>query len=48
MMKAYLGETPDASEAMEFLCLAERGDVTHYKVLCRDKQASQTENSQLK
>ena len=33
MMKAYLGETPDASEAIEFLCLAEGGEVTHYEVL---------------
>jgi hypothetical protein len=33
MMKAYLGETPDASEAIEFLCFAEGGEVTHYEVL---------------
>jgi hypothetical protein len=33
MMKTYLGETPDASEAIEFLCLAEGGEVTHYEVL---------------
>ena len=33
MMKAYLGESPDASEAIEFLCLAEGGEVTHYEVL---------------
>ena len=39
--KKSIFETPDASEAMEFLCLAERGEVTHYKVLCQDKKASQ-------
>jgi hypothetical protein len=27
------GEDPDSSEALEFLCLAEGGEVTHYKVL---------------
>jgi hypothetical protein len=33
MMKIYLGENPDSSEAIEFLCLAEGGEVTHYEVL---------------
>jgi hypothetical protein len=33
IMKTYLGEEPDASEALEFLCLAEGGEVTHYEVL---------------
>jgi ferritin-like protein len=33
IMKAYLGEDPDSSEAIEFLCLAEGGEVTHYEVL---------------
>src|ERR1041384_1729463 len=33
MMKTYLGEYPDSSEAIEFLCLAESGEVTHYEVL---------------
>jgi small-conductance mechanosensitive channel len=33
MMKTYLGEDPDTSEAIEFLCLAEGGEVTHYEVL---------------
>jgi hypothetical protein len=33
MMSTYLGETPDASEAIEFLCLAEGGEVTHYEAL---------------
>ena len=32
-MKTYLGEEPDSSEAIEFLCLAEGGEVTHYEVL---------------
>ncbi len=29
----YLGEDPDSSEAIEFLCLAEGGEVTHYEAL---------------
>jgi transcriptional regulator with XRE-family HTH domain len=29
----YLGEDPDTQEALEFLCLAEGGEVTHYEVL---------------
>lgn len=29
IMKTYLGEDPDSSEAIEFLCLAEGGEVTH-------------------
>src|ERR671932_2334167 len=33
MMNTYLGESPDSSEAIEFLCLAEGGEVTHYEVL---------------
>jgi hypothetical protein len=33
MMITYLGESPDSSEAIEFLCLAEGGEVTHYEVL---------------
>ena len=33
IMKIYLGEDPDSSEAIEFLCLAEGGEVTHYEVL---------------
>jgi hypothetical protein len=31
IMKTYLGEDPDSSEAIEFLCLAEGGEVTHYE-----------------
>jgi hypothetical protein len=33
MMQTYLGLNPDSSEAIEFLCLAEGGEVTHYEVL---------------
>lgn len=33
IMKTYLGENPDTSEALEFLCLAEGGEVSHYEVL---------------
>jgi len=33
MMSTYLGESPDSSEAIEFLCLAEGGEVIHYEVL---------------
>lgn len=33
MMQTYLGQGPDSSEAIEFLCLAEGGEVTHYEVL---------------
>jgi hypothetical protein len=33
MMQTYLGLDPDPSEAIEFLCLVEGGEVTHYEVL---------------
>ena len=33
IMEIYLGEDPDTQEALEFLCLAEGGEVTHYEVL---------------
>lgn len=33
MLQTYLGQDPDSSEAIEFLCLAEGGEVTHYEVL---------------
>jgi ferritin-like metal-binding protein YciE len=33
MMKTYLGEDPEKLDALEFLCLAEGGEVTHYEVL---------------
>jgi ferritin-like metal-binding protein YciE len=33
MMQTYLGEDPDTLDGLEFLCLAEGGEVTHYEVL---------------
>jgi rubrerythrin len=33
IMETYLGEAPDTQEALEFLCLAEGDEVTHYEVL---------------
>jgi hypothetical protein len=30
IMEIYLGKDPDSSEALEFLCLAEAGGITHY------------------
>lgn len=33
IMEVYLGVDPDTQEALEFLCLAEAGEVTHYEVL---------------
>jgi predicted DsbA family dithiol-disulfide isomerase len=33
IMETYLGEEPDIQEALEFLCLAEGAEVTHYEVL---------------
>ena len=33
IMQTYLGKDPDSSEALEFLCLAEGGEVSHYEVL---------------
>jgi hypothetical protein len=33
MMQTYLGPDPYSSEAVEFLCLAEGGEITHYEVL---------------
>jgi ferritin-like metal-binding protein YciE len=33
MMQTYLGEDPDTLDALEFLCLAEGGEVTNYEVL---------------
>jgi len=35
MMKTYLGEDPDKLDALEFLCLAEGGEVTHCEVLSK-------------
>jgi ferritin-like metal-binding protein YciE len=33
IMETYLGQNPDTQEGLEFLCLAEGGEVTHYEVL---------------
>ena len=50
-METYLGEDPDSQEALEFLCLAEGGEVTHYEVLSamtkdiKSKQMTATINS---
>jgi len=33
MLQTYLGEDSDTLDALEFLCLAEGGEVTHYDVL---------------
>jgi hypothetical protein len=33
IMETYLEEEPDTQEALEFLCLAEGDEVTHYEVL---------------
>src|SRR5215210_5319969 len=33
IMKIYLGKDPGSFEAIEFLCLAEGGEVTHYELL---------------
>jgi rubrerythrin len=55
MMETYLGDDPDSSEAIEFLCLAEGGEVTHYEVLStmaakkvKNKQFSTAVNSILR
>ena len=32
-MEIYLGESPDSSEALDFLSLAEGGEVIHYEAL---------------
>jgi hypothetical protein len=33
IMGTYIGEESDTQEALEFLCLAESAEVTHYEVL---------------
>ena len=54
MMKTYLGEDPDSSEAIEFLAIAEGAEVIHYEVLnaiCKNfkvKELSNTVSSILK
>jgi hypothetical protein len=45
MMQTYLGVDPDSSEAIEFLCLAEGGEVTHYEV--RNAISKKAKNNKL-
>ena len=45
MMQTYLGEDPDTLDALEFLCLAEAGEVTHYEVL--DELAKEVKDKKL-
>lgn len=46
MMQTYLGDSPNTQEALEFLCMAEGGEVTHYEVLnAMSKQLRNTEFS---
>lgn len=47
IMKIYLGEDPDSSEAIEFLCLAEGGEETHYEVLSAIAKKVKLNNKQL-
>jgi hypothetical protein len=35
MMETYLGEDPDSQEALEFLCLAEAGEVMSYLLIMK-------------
>jgi len=46
MKQTYLGNEPDSSEAIEFLCLAEAGEVTHYEVLDAMMKRSKVKNKQ--
>jgi hypothetical protein len=48
IMETYLGEDPESQEALEFLCLAEGAEVTHYEVLSAmtSMQASKISSSQ--
>ena len=45
IMEIYLGKDPDSSEALEFLCLAEAGGITHYEIL--NGMASEIKNENL-
>ena len=45
IMQTYLGNEPDSSEAIEFLCLAESGEVTHYEVLDAIMKKSKFKNN---
>lgn len=46
IMQTYLGNEPDSSEAIEFLCLVETGEVTHYEVLDAILKKSKFKNKQ--
>ena len=45
IMETYLGEDPDTQEALEFLCLAEGDEVTHYEVLASIAKEVTNKNS---
>jgi hypothetical protein len=46
MMSTYLGNDTDTSEALEFLCIAEGGEVAHYEVL--DAMVNDVKDSEFK
>jgi hypothetical protein len=46
MMSTYLGNDADTSEALEYLCIAEGGQVAHYKVL--DAMVNDVKGSEFK
>ena len=46
MMSTYLGDDADTSEALEFLCIAEGGEVAHYEVL--DAMVNDVNDSEFK
>jgi ferritin-like metal-binding protein YciE len=47
IMKIYLGKDPGSFEAIEFLCLAEGGEVTHYELLSALAKAKSVKNKKL-
>ena len=42
--ETYLGVNPDSQEALEFLCLAEGAEVTHYEDLSAITKVSRINN----
>lgn len=46
MMSTYLGNDADTSEALEYLCIAEGGEVAHYEVL--DAMINDVKDSEFK
>jgi hypothetical protein len=46
MMSTYLGNDADTSEALEYLCIAEGGEVAHYEVL--DAMVNDVKDSEFK